>query len=169
LIHPSTKGNGDPNLFLATMEVSVMGLVRAFMLRQVNFDAYLYPWQNGALPQEAPIRGSFTFSVELAEQGTRPMLLLADLNGDGRREFLFNLEQDKLFAFPTDPANKKLGGDTNARVAVPLPRKPGDVLVADLEGSGKEMLLLRYRGKPFTPKEQRTLRIVWLEEKPEKK
>jgi hypothetical protein len=165
LIRPSLRGNGEPSLFLATMEVNLMGLVRAVMLRKVTFEAYLYPWQNGALPQDAPLRGTFTFSVELAEQGTRPMLLMADLTGDGQREFLFNLEMDRLFAFSSKPDAKKLGDHPIADVAAPLPRKPEDVLVADLDGSGKEMLLLRYRGKQFSPKEQRTLRIVRLEER----
>ena len=156
---------GEPTLFLATMDVNVMALVKAFMLRRVTFEAYLYPWKSGALPQEAPVKGDFTFGVDLAEKGRRPMVLMADLDGDGRREFLFNLEQDKLFAFPSNPSNNRLGGTPLAEVALPLPRKSLDVLVADLDGSGRESLLVRYRGKNHSLKEQRTLRVVRLEEK----
>lgn len=163
LIRPNVRG--DPALFLATMEVDVMALVKAIMLRRVTFEAYLYPWKDGALPQDATIKGDFTFSVELAEKGSRPMLLMADLDGDGRREFVFNLEQNKLFAFPSNPGNGRLGGTPIAQAELPLPKKAKEVLVADLEGSGREVLLVRYRGKAYSAKEQRTLRVVRWEDK----
>jgi hypothetical protein len=169
LIQPTTRGKAEPTLFLATMEVSLVGIAKAFMLRKVTFEGFLYPWQNGALPPQPPVKGSFTFSVELAEKGTRPMLLMADVDGDGRREFLFNLEIDKLFAFPYSPAKSSFGGDALANAPVPLPRKPTDVLTGDLDGSGRETLLLRYRGKQYSAEEQRTLRAIWMEERPEKK
>ena len=95
------------------------------------------------------------------------MVLMADLDGDGRREFLFNLEQDALSAFPSEPGEDDLGEARLARVEVALPRKAHDVLVAELDGSGREMLLLLYRGKAFTGEERRTLRVVRLEERPE--
>jgi hypothetical protein len=169
LTEPTLRGKREPTLFLATMEVSLMGIAKAFMLRKVTFDAFLYPWQNGEPPAQPPVKGSFTFSVELAEKGTRPMLLMADLNGDGRREFLFNLELDVLSAFDQVPGRSTLGGDALATAKVPLPRKSGDVLVGDLGGDGREMLVMRYPGKPYSAEEQRTLRAVWLEDRPEKK
>jgi hypothetical protein len=169
LIDPVARGKSEPTLFLATMEVSLLGIAKAFMLRKVTFEAFLYPWRDGTLPPQPPVKGSFTFSVELAEKGARPMLMMADVDGDGRREFLFNLELDKLSAFPYSPAKASFGGDALASAPVPLPHKPTDVLKGDLDGSGRETLVLRYRGKQFSAVEQRTLRALWMEDRPEKK
>ncbi|MCZ6747885.1 MAG: VCBS repeat-containing protein [SAR324 cluster bacterium] len=166
LIHPQREG-GAPTLFLATMDVDLMSLIRAIVTRTVTFDAYLYPWREGALPKEPPIAGEFSFDVDFSEKGARPMMLMADLDGDGQREFLFNLEEDALSAFPSEPGEDDLDEVRLARVEVPLPRKAEDVLVADLDGSGREMLLLRYRGKRFSNEERRTLRVVRLEQRPE--
>ncbi len=161
VILPAMADAGGPALFIATMEVSLMALMRAFVSRRVSFEVYLRPWENGALTDPAPITGSLDFKIDFGEKKGRPVLLSADLDGDGRRELLFNLQPDSLTAFNTRRDGEDFGESPLAHVSVPLPRKPEGILVAEL-GDGRESLLLHYRGSAYSPDERRTLRIVRL-------
>lgn len=153
-------------LFVATMEVSLLAVVRAFVVRKVAFDVYLRPWREGRLPETAPVRGELDFRVDLGAREGRPMVLTADLDGDGRREFLFNLQPDRLTAFSADPGDDDFGETPLAEIVLPLPRRAEDFLVADLTGDGRETLLIHYRGKRYEPELRRTLRAVTLVDRP---
>ena len=163
---PAKPDADQPSLFIATMDVNLMALVRAFVTRKVSFEVYLRPWENGALIDPAPISGSLDFRIDFGQKKGRPLLLAADLDGDGRREFLFNLQPNSLTAFNANPGDEDFGDSPLARIAVPLPRKPEDILVAEL-GDGRESLLLHYRGNSYSSEERRTLRIVRLVDGPD--
>jgi hypothetical protein len=160
LVFPQVNGAGPPELFLATTEVSLMAIIRAFTLNEVSLDLYVYPWRKGKLVAPPPVSGTLVFELKGKGKKNRPMVLLADLTGDGRREYLFNMDTDTLTVFPAGPQGPDFEADPLFEQDVELPRKPDTIFVKDLDGDGKEELVLWHlRQAPPSPL-ARTLRVL---------
>ncbi|MBI4082157.1 MAG: hypothetical protein HY423_06050 [Candidatus Lambdaproteobacteria bacterium] len=159
LVRPRTAAAERPALFVATMEVSLMAVIRAITVKSVSIDAFLYQWDSDRIVVPAVAQASLSFGVDIGSQ-KRPMLVLADLAGNGQREFVFNLRPDQFVAFPADGGIPRWSGAPVASAQVELPRKRDWITVADLDGDGREELLLWYRGGSDPPELKRTLRVI---------
>lgn len=161
LVRPRTAATERPALFVATMEVNMVAVVRALTTKSVSIEAFLYQWDGDRIAVPAAAQTVLTFGVDIASQ-KRPMLLLADLTGNGQRQFLFNLRPDRLVAFPAEKGIPRWSGAPLATGPVELPQRREWVTVADLDGDGREELLLWYRAPSDPPELKRTLRVVRL-------
>ena len=161
LVFPERRAGAPPALFLATTEVTLLAIIRAFTLNDVSLDVFLFPWRERRLVVPPPVNGTLVFELKGGGKKNRPMLFLADLDGDGWREYLFNLETDALTAF----AGSKEGPDFDDSILhqeVPLPAKPDSVLVSDLDGDGREELVIWYPRSPPGSELRRTVQVVRL-------
>ena len=150
LAHLRRDGSRPLALLLATAEVSFGTIMKALASQSVTLRASVTPWQDGALAARPLAANQFTYR-DLRTPGRRAMFLFADLNGDGWRDYLLNVNGGELTVFLS-------GGGANGGPAglqqpsfvhpgLELPSKPERVLVTDLDGDGREELVLRYRGK----------------------
>jgi hypothetical protein len=167
LVYLEKSPDRRPALFVATLEVTLMAFIRALTMKTVNLDVFLYRWSPQHLTMPAGTQASLTFGVDFRTQ-KRPMVLLADLDGDGRREVLFNLRPDQVSAFRAGDGVSNWDGAPFATGKLELPRKPEWVTVADLYGDGREELLLWYRDGGDPPLLRRTLRVVRMVDVPER-
>lgn len=168
LLFPRTAQADRPFLFLATAQVSLMAVVRAFTLNKAVLDVFLYQWEKGKLVLPPRVSGSISIKIKGKNKKNRPLIILADLNGDGFREFLFNQEVDALTAYK----GTKTGFDPSStpllEQEVPLPIKPDSVFVKDLNGDNKEEILFWYKRSP--PALQKTIRVIqYTTQRPESK
>lgn len=165
LVHPLRKEGGAPMLVLATTEVGLMAIVRAFTFNEVTLDLFVYPWRDGKLLTPPPVSGNLDFEISSKEKKNRPKVVLADLNADGMREFLFNMDTDTLTAFRGTPQGPAFDADPLVKVAVPLPVRKSTILVEDLDGDGREELVLWYKRGGGGKSLLRTLRVMQLIER----
>ena len=167
LVTPQRSRESTPVLVLATTEVGLMAIIRAFTFSEVTLDLFIYPWRDGALVTPPPVDGSLDFEISGNGKKNRPKVLLADLDGDGRREYLFNLEVDSLTAFPGAADGPDFDADPVVELELPLPDRKNTIFVEDLDGDGREELVLWYKRGGNPMKLRRTLRVLQLAEKAE--
>lgn len=164
LVWPRRGGESTPVLALATTEVGLMAIIRAFTFNEVTLDLFIYPWRDGALVVPPPVGGSLDFEISGNGKKNRPKVVLADLDGDGKREYLFNLKVDSLTAFPGGSAGPDFDANPLVELELPLPDSKKTIFVEDLDGDGREEIVLWYKrgGNPI--KLRRTLRVLQLAE-----
>lgn len=133
-------------LLLATAEVSFSSVMKALTSREVTLSLRILPWRHGGVQGAAVAEGSFTYR-ELGEGGRRAMFLPVDLDGDGLRDFAANFGAEALSIFLRTAAGGALTAPTFTQGGLPLPSHPSRVLIADLDGDGREELVLRFQQK----------------------
>ena len=146
LIYPRTNQSPPLALLLATTEVSLGSIMRALASKKVTLQLQIRTWADGALGQVPQSAAEFTYR-DLKEKGRRAMILLADLNGDGFRDYVLNLRRNELTVYLSADAPSSLNAPSSVHPGLTLPSRPDRVLVADLDGDGREELILRYREK----------------------
>lgn len=167
LVHPQKSRGGLPMLVLATTEVGLMAIIRAFTFNEVTLDLFVYPWRDGKLLAPPPVSGNLDFEISGNGKKNRPKVVLADLDGDGKREFLFNMDTDTLTAFRGTEQGPDFKGTPLVTASVPLPERKNTILVEDLDGDGKEELVLWYKRAWEDKSVLRTLRVLRMIDKGE--
>lgn len=167
LVAPQRDGEGTPMLVLATTEVGLMAIIRAFTFNEVTLDLFVYPWRNGKLLTPPPTDTSLDFEISGNDKKNRPKVVLADLDADGRREFLFNMDTDTLTAFRGGKLGPEFDADPVVETSVPLPERKRTIFVEDLDGDGKEEVIFWYRRAGADKSLLRTLRVLQMAEKAE--
>ena len=133
-------------LMLATTEVSFSTVMKALATGEVRMKLETFAIAQGAVTPGPLHQGEVTFT-HLKDEGRRPLILLADLDGDGRREYLLNLAPDALSIYPGTASNPL----AEAPMLVPgvvLPPSPSQVLRIHRDGAGGEALLYWHRTPP---------------------
>ncbi|MBI3991630.1 MAG: VCBS repeat-containing protein [Candidatus Lambdaproteobacteria bacterium] len=157
---------GTPALFVATMEVDLLAIIRALTIKKVSLEVYIYPWIEGKVANPASTQAALTFSVDFSNNRSRPMLFVADMDGDGWRDFIFNLKPQHLYVYRGNAQGAALDDGPIVSGPVPLPRRREEGLVVDLDGRPGEELLFWYRDKQLSTEEQRTVRMAWVTDTP---
>ncbi len=165
LFEPQVSGLPPLALLMATTEVSFGSIMSALATQRVTLTASIYPWRHGALRGRPTDRRELTYH-DLKADGRRAMFLFADLNGDGWRDYVLNLEQGLLNVYLSAEAAPVLNREAFRQGGLRLPSKPERVLVTDLDQDDREDLVLRYREK-YHGALGRSLRIVRLPPKRE--
>jgi hypothetical protein len=135
-------------MLLATTEVSLGTVMKALASGAVTLRVSIRPWRGEALDARETGAGEFTYR-DVKGEGRRAMFLVADLNGDGFRDYLLNLERDTLTVYLSADAPPTLTGAPLAQAGIALPSRPERVLSADLDGDGREELVLIYQERFF--------------------
>jgi hypothetical protein len=137
-------GQGPLALLTASTEVNLGSIMKALASQSVTLEARVVPWQPGALGA-APVAVQTLTYGQLRAPGRRAMFLFADLNGDGWRDYLLNPVQGELALYLSAGAPAGLERPALVQAGLVLPSRPERVLIADLDGDGREELVLRYR------------------------
>ena len=146
LVRPRPDNAPPLALLMASTEVSLGNIMKALASQSVTLQARVLPFRRGALGEQAVASNQFTYS-ELRAPGRRAMFLFADLNGDGWRDYLLNLLPDELSVYLSTGGPPGLQQPAFVQQGLPLPSRPEHVLIADLDGDGREELVLRFREK----------------------
>lgn len=157
LLWPTADGRPPLALLLATTEVTFGTVMKALATQRVTLNAQIFHWQSGGLGSQPVTQAEFTYHA-LREKGRRAMFLLADLDGDGRRDYVLNLQPTEISVYHA------LGRADDLAAAVPwlmlkgtpLPARPERVSVLDLDGDGREALWLWYEHR-FQPETHHAL------------
>ena len=150
LIHPRADRSPPLALLLATTEVSFSSVLRALARNEATLDVKILAWRRGVLSTAPRTRRPFTFR-KIKGKGRRVMLLGADLNGDGFRDFVLNPDPGTLTVLFSRQAPARLDAPPVRQEGLVLPSRPERVLVNDLDEDGREELILWYRERYHGP------------------
>ena len=146
VVHPRVDDLPPLALLLATTEVSFSSVMKALSSQKVALTMRILPWRNGGLGAAPLARGDFTYD-DLTKGGRRAMFLLADLDGDGQRDYLANFQAGVLSVFLARQGAGNLSTPSLSHGGLPLPSHPSRVVIGDLDGDGREELVMRYQEK----------------------
>ena len=140
-------GDGQLDMAAGSIDVGLGTIVSALLTGTVDFDVHFYRMQDGSYPEEPNATREARIEFDLSEaRASIPVLLLADVDGDGDRDLVMREDQNELLIFPSQ-AGPALFGDTPLRMTVPLPENGQLVQAADLNGDAAEDLVVRYEGR----------------------
>lgn len=161
LLHPRVDNAPPQALMVARAEVSMSSIWQALADKAVTVDISVLDFRRGGPADKARTGGEFTYEA-LREEGRRPMFLAADLNGDGHRDYILNLQADRLTGYLSAGGPPRLGRREFSTGGIRLPSRTEQVHVADLNGDGREELVLWFHPERSPGDTYRTIRVVGL-------
>jgi hypothetical protein len=143
---------------VASTDVTLGAILRSLSSGRVRLSLELHVLKTGQFNPKPDQKARLTLE-DISSVG-RPLVLAADVDGDGWRELLINRKQDTMIVFPGSADGPRIGNQIPDDLKTPLPRKSQETFVADLDGSGREGLVFWYRSGRYNPKLRQTLRFV---------
>lgn len=138
------NGDGRQDFYIPTTKIGVGTIVRVLLRGSANLDVdfYLLSAQR-RYAAKADFRQQAKIDVSISNlRFDMPLFELIDLNGDGRKALVLGESGQELRFY--GPDNNRLFSRNSDRVALPLPRDSSRVKVLDLNGDGKQDLVLPF-------------------------
>jgi hypothetical protein len=162
LFRTGTSPAAPAALAVASTDATLGAILRSLSSGKVRLELDLHVLQEGRFNPKPDQRSRIT--LEGISSGARPLVLAADLDGDGWRELLINRRPDRMVVYAGSPSGPRIGAPALGELSGPVPRKPQEVFVADLDGSHRETLVFWYRSGRYDAQLRQTLRFLrWRE------
>jgi hypothetical protein len=137
-------GDGAMDLVLVNVEFTFWTAVKALIARSVSADAAYYRMrQREQYPKQPDDQGTFSVKFSLGRFSHQPISAFGDFNGDGLPDLLLSTGSDTL-GVHWGRKNAFWKSSPDATVKDFFPIAPSRVSVADLDGDGRDDLLITY-------------------------
>ncbi|MFY8275422.1 FG-GAP repeat domain-containing protein [Pseudoalteromonas sp. SSDWG2] len=136
-------GDGIKEVMVASFELGVGQIVSALLASSIDQDILLY-WQDkqGKFPKEPTLDYETQMSFSISKgRASEPLVLLSDINGDGRKDLLFSKDSDELIYRLNEGAQSFA---RSKRHKAPLPQSGVQVSSADINEDKKDDLIIYY-------------------------
>lgn len=152
-------GDGRLDLAAGSIDVGLGTIVSALLTGTVDFDVRFFRLDEDGYSNEPNAVREARIEFDLSEgSASIPVLVLADVDGDGDRDLIVREDQNELLIYPAD-GSEELFADDAASMTVPLPRDGQLVQRAQLNDDDADDLVVRYEAISG-PEAQRTLRLL---------
>lgn len=136
--------DGHMDLVLVNVEITFWTVLKSLVARSVSADAALYRMRAGErYPQQPDSQGTFSVKFSLGRFSHRPIAVFGDLNGDGLPDLLLTSSQGEL-GLHWGRKGAFWTSSPDAAIREDFPISQGRVRVLDLDGDGRDDLLLTY-------------------------
>ncbi len=142
--------NNDDKLevLLAGFDIGLSQIIGALVTGGIDQDVYVFKMnKQDKFPTRPAIKKGveLTFSLSSGQSGSA-IVKLADLNGDGLKELILSNDDDELKIYLGIKPNKKKKSFKKRSVSydTQLPKDGNLVMVEDLNGDGKDDLLMKF-------------------------
>lgn len=132
-------------VLVAGFDIGLSQIIGALISGNIDQDVYLFKMdENSLFSDDANISKEveLNFSLTSGQSGS-PVVKLADLNGDGLQDLLLSDGDDTLQIF-LGSQSERLFTKRSEEINVKLPQDGGMVTSEDLNGDGKDDLLIKY-------------------------
>jgi hypothetical protein len=135
-------------VLLAGFDIGLSQIIGALVTGSIDQDVYVFKMseQDKFLTKPTIKKGvELTFSLSSGQSGSA-VVKLADLNGDGLKELVLSDDDDELKIYLGRKPNKKKKSFIKRSVSysTQLPKDGNLVMVEDLNGDGKDDLLMKF-------------------------
>ena len=135
-------------VLLAGFDIGLSQIIGALVTGGIDQDVYVFKMsKEDKFPEKPTIKKGveLTFSLSSGQSGSA-VVKLADLNGDGLKDLVLSDDDDELKIYLGRKPNKKNKSFEKRSVSydTQLPKDGNVVMVADLNGDGKEDLLMKF-------------------------
>ncbi|AQS40286.1 Repeat domain in Vibrio, Colwellia, Bradyrhizobium and Shewanella [Shewanella psychrophila] len=138
-------GDNKDEVLVAGFDIGLSQIIGALISGNIDQDVYLFKMdENSRFSDDANISKEVELSFSLTSgQSGSPVVKLADINGDGLQDLLLSDGDDTLQIFLGSDSGR-LFVKRSEKIRVQLPQDGGMVSSQDLNGDGKEDLIIKY-------------------------
>lgn len=138
------NGDGRQDFYIPTTKIGVGTIVRVLLRGSANLDVDFYLLsEQRQYATKADFRQQAKIDVSISNlRFDMPLFELIDLNGDGRKSLVLGDSGRELRFY--GPDRSRLFSRNSDRVSLPLPRDASRVTVLDLNGDGKQDLIMPF-------------------------
>ncbi len=138
-------GDGKTDILFKDVKTGLTGMSRAMLGKSIAIDLEFYRMENGSYPDKPTTRRKIRPNLDIFETDRVffPVVLLGDVNGDGRSDLLVGKHWEALHIFPGVPG-PELFARKPKKVAVAMPNDERNARWVALNKDNKQDLLIHY-------------------------
>ncbi|WP_333609094.1 FG-GAP repeat domain-containing protein [Arsukibacterium sp.] len=138
------NGDGRKDFYIPTTNIGLSTIIRVLVRGSANLDIDFYLLDaNRSYPVKADFRQRATIDVSISNlRFDMPLFELADLNNDGKKTLVVGEGGSQLRFY--EPDSSRLFSRRSEQVNLDLPRDSSRVRVMDLNGNGKQDIILPF-------------------------
>ncbi|MXV75142.1 VCBS repeat-containing protein [Candidatus Poribacteria bacterium] len=138
-------GDGKTDVLFKDVKTNLGGMIRAMVGKSISINLEFYRMEDGTYRNKPTARRKIRPALDLFETDRVffPIVLLGDVNGDGRSDLLVGKNWKELHVFLGVPGPELLAR-TPQKVAVAMPNNEQNARLVDLNKDNKQDLLIYY-------------------------
>lgn len=147
-------------VMVAGFDIGVSQIIGALLSGSIDQDVHLFKMDStGRFSDDSNVSKEVELSFSFSSgQAGSPVVKLADLNGDGLKDLLLSEDESTLKIYLGEPGKRLFGSDPQKH-NFKLPTDGKMLISDDLNGDGKEDLLIKY-GRQDDKKLSRQFRVI---------
>ena len=139
-------GNGQIDILRGDIRMGARAIARALLGSSITMGAELYRMEDGVYPDKASTKRKITADIDITggrDAGFFPFVLMGDVTGDGRSDFLVGKNREELHVFLGE-SGPELFTRGPQKVPVTLPGDERNTWLTHLNQDGKQDILMHF-------------------------
>jgi hypothetical protein len=139
-------GDGQVDILRGDIKIGVGAVIRALLGKSITMTAQLYRMEDGVYPTKATTTRKIVGDIEIRDgrdNGFFPFVLMGDVNGDGRSDFLVGKNREELHIFPGDSGPERFAREVQI-VTGTLPGDERNTWLAHINQDKKQDIVMHF-------------------------
>lgn len=138
-------GDGKQEFVVTSVDITLGAIIGALLTRSASVDLAIYRMDHDVFNGEPSLTKKIKVRFDFGEgELFVPAVLSADITGDGRQDLLVQRDEETLLVYPGEPTHR-LFSKNPIKLELSLPKEREGFLVSDLNGDGRDELILHLK------------------------